>query len=158
MVSREDKYERRGVDSAPETSAESDQPSELQSLLKGLRSDLRGMYGSLRRVVFVEWQRLRMRAVDTYFRAVFYICLLGFALAASISASLLVVSGIKGGIHAWSGAEWVGDFGAGLVIVAVLLIGGFMVRAHLRQEIVRDTKRALGVRKAAAAANDGVKS
>lgn len=156
MVAREDVHDRRANGSAATGPDEAGREETLEAQLKELRGDLRGVYDSLRRVVFVEWQRLRLRAVDTYFGAVFYICLLGFAMAASVSASLLVVSGIKGGIHAWSGAEWIGDFGAGAVVIGMLLCGGLAVRAHLRHKIVREAKRALVLRAKKSAEKAGV--
>jgi hypothetical protein len=143
MVSKEQTFERRGGDPSPDATGDGNSSAELEALVRELRTDLRSIYGSLKRTVFVEWQRLRLRAVDTFFRAAFFLCLLGFALAATISASLYVVRGIRNGLFAWSGSEWIGDLAGGIVILAVSLGGCLLVRARLRNDIVRQTKRAL---------------
>jgi hypothetical protein len=147
MVSKEQTFERRGGTPSPDATGEGNSSAELEALVRELRTDLRSIYGSLKRMVFVEWQRLRLRAVDTFFRAAFFLCLLGFALAATISASLYVVRGIRNGLHAWSGSEWIGDLAGGIVILAVSLGGCLLVRTRLRNDIVRQTKRALVPRK-----------
>jgi hypothetical protein len=143
MVSKEQTFERRGGTPSPDATGDGNSSAELEALVRELRSDLRSIYGSLKRTVFVEWQRLRLRAVDTFFRAAFFLCLLGFALAATISASLYVVRGIRNGLVAWSGADWVGDLAGGLVILGVSLGACLLVRMHLRHDIVRQTRRAL---------------
>jgi hypothetical protein len=142
MYSKEKTFERRGGAPEPDATGSEDASVELEALVRELRSDLRSIYGSLKRMVFVEWQRLRLRAVDAFFRAAFFLCLLGFALAATISSSLFIVHGIRNAVLAWSGSEWVGDLGGGLVILAVVLGGCLAVRAHLRHDIVRKARRA----------------
>lgn len=121
---------------------------DMSALIATLRSDLHGIYGNVKRALYVEWQRLQLRAVDVFFRAAFYVCLLAFALTASVSAALLVVQGIKHALLAMTGAEWVGDLGAGLAVLAFVIVGGVAVRLHLRREIVRKTKRSLARRDA----------
>lgn len=142
MVSKEQTFERRGGSPAPDATGAGDS-AELQALVRSLRSDLRSVYGSLRRTVFVEWQRLRLRAVDAFFRAAFFICLLAFALTATISASILIVHGIRKAFAAWSGVEWAGDLGGGFVILAAILGACLGVRTHQRRSIVQQTRRAL---------------
>jgi len=142
MVSKEQAFERRGGTPESDATDSGDASIELEALVRELRTDLRSIYGSLKRTVFVEWQRLRLRAVDAFFRAAFFLCLLGFALAATISASLFIVRGIRNGLVALSGAEWVGDLAGGLVILAVSLGGCLAVRVHLRNDIVRQARRA----------------
>jgi hypothetical protein len=143
MVSKEQTFERRGGAPAPDATGAGNSSAELEALVRELRSDLRSIYGSLKRTVFVEWQRLRLRAVDGFFRAAFFLCLLGFALAASISASLLVVRGVRMALVAWSKTEWFGDLAGGFVILGLALGGCLAVRMHLRRDIVRQTRRAL---------------
>lgn len=143
MVSKEQTFERRGGAPAPDATDAGNGSAELEALVRELRSDLRGIYGSLKRTMFVEWQRLRLRALDGFFRAAFFLCLLGFALAASISAALLVVRGVRMALVAWSETEWVGDLVGGVVILGVALGGCLAVRMHLRRDLVRQTRRAL---------------
>ena len=142
MVSRE-KFERRGGPSFPDPTGEAASSVELEALVRELRAHARGIYGSLKRLVFVEWQRLRLRAVDGFFRAAFFLCLLGFALAGSITAAFMIVRGLRGSILAMSDVPWLGDLGAGLLILRISLGGCLAVRQHLRGSIVRETKRGL---------------
>ncbi len=147
MVSRE-KFERRGEAPLPDPTGEGASSVELEALVRELRANARGIYGSLKRLVFVEWQRLRLRAVDGFFRAAFFLCLLGFALAGSITSAFMIVRGLRGAILAMSDTPWLGDLGAGLLILGIALGGSLAVRIHLRNSIVRETRRGLHPAKA----------
>jgi hypothetical protein len=115
----------------------------LDATLNALQTDVRRVLKGARRVVRMELQRLHLFAIETFFRTAFYICLLGFALTATISASLFVVRGVRGALLAWSGAEWVGELGAGAVVLGVISIGALTVRAQLRQKLMRRLRRSL---------------
>jgi len=142
MYSRE-KFERRGGTPSPDPTGEGTSSAELEALVRELRAHARGVYGSLKRLVFVEWQRLRLRAVDAFFRAAFFLCVLGFALAASITAAGMILRGIRGAILAVSDVPWMGDLGAGLLILVIALGAGLGIRQHLRSRIVHQTRRGL---------------
>lgn len=142
MVSRE-KFERRGEAPSPDPTGEGASSVELEALVRELRVHARGIYGSLKRLVFVEWQRMRLRAVDGFFRAAFFLCVFGFGLAASVTAAFMIVRGLRGAILAMSGNAWLGDLGAGLLILGIALGGSLAVRFHLRGGIVRETRRGL---------------
>lgn len=124
------------------TQASGDQAS-LDASASQLWSDVQRVAASARRVLYVESQRIHLFAVETYFRAAFYLCLLGFALTASVAASIFVVRGIHSALRAWSGAEWIGELGAGLVVLGVVFIGGRIVRANLSRDIVKRARRRL---------------
>lgn len=117
--------------------------AELESLVKGLRSDLGGVRDGFRRTLFVEWQRLRARAVDACFRAAFGLCLLAFGVAASMAGALLIAGGLYKAIVLWTRVEWIGGLGAGLGILAIAAVVGAVVRNHLRNESLVRAKRAL---------------
>lgn len=125
-----------------ERQASGDEPS-LDASASQLWADVQRVAVSARRVVFVESQRIHLFAVETYFRAAFYLCLLGFALTASIAASVFVVRGIHSALRAWTGVEWIGELGAGLVVLAVVFAGGRLVRANLSRTIVKRVRRRL---------------
>jgi len=118
--------------------------AELETLVKGLRSDLGGVRDGIRRTLLVEWQRLRARAVDACFRAAFGLCLLAFGLAASVAGALLIAGGLYKAIVLWTRVEWIGGLGAGLGILAIAVGFGVAVRNHLRNESLDRAKRALG--------------
>jgi hypothetical protein len=142
MYSKES-FERRGGAPASDPTDEGASSVELEALVRELRVHARGVYGSLKRLVFVEWQRLRLRAVDAFFRAAFFLCVLGFALAASITAAVMILRGLRGAILAMSDTPWLGDLGAGLLILAIALGAGLAIRQHLRGRIVHQTRRGL---------------
>ncbi|MCE9593781.1 MAG: hypothetical protein K8S98_06280 [Planctomycetes bacterium] len=118
---------------------------ELDALLLELRANAGGLWQSLKRALYVEWQRLYLRALDNYFRAAFFLCLLGFSLAASISAALLVVDGVRGAFATFTGEPWVGSLGAGLVVLALTFGVCLGVRAHVRRDVVKETERKLAL-------------
>lgn len=146
MVAQEEANRRRA--GFPETEAEKDilLDTQLQSAFAEMRKVFGSLAESVRQVAFIEWQRLRLRAVDSFFRLAFFLCILGFGLTASIAASLRVVEGIRSAFQTWSGAAWFGDLGAGLVVLSIIVFGGVAVRAHLRHDILRSTRRSLVVR------------
>lgn len=146
MVVQEEANRRRGGFPESEEAKEILLDSQLQSAVGEMRKVLGSLADSLRQVAFIEWQRLRLRAVDSFFRLAFFLCILGFGLTASIAASLRVVEGIRSAFEAWSGAAWFGDLGAGLVVLSIIVLGGIAVRAHLRHDILRSTRRSLVVR------------
>lgn len=115
----------------------------LDSQVKELRSDLGAIRDSLKRTVRIEWQRIQLRAVDACFRAGYFICLFACVLAASITAALLMAIGIREALVSWSRSEWIGNLGAGLVILGLAMGVGLAVRSHLRNECVRKAKGAL---------------
>jgi hypothetical protein len=118
----------------------------MGALIEALRTDLRGLGNNLKQALYVEWQRAQLRAVDLFFRAALYTCLLGFGLTAAISASLLVVHGIQHALADMSGAEWVGELGAGFAVFAFILAAGLVARAQLRRQLVRKARRSLARR------------
>ena len=120
-----------------------DEAGSLDATLAALQADIRRVLKGARRVVRVEAQRLHLFAVETFFRGAFYICLLGFALTASISAALFVVRGVRGALLAWSGAEWIGELGAGAVVLGVISLGGLAVRHQLRLKLMRRLRRTM---------------
>ena len=125
----------------PDATGQGSSPAELESLVKKLRSDLGGVHDGLKRAARVEWQRLKVRAVDAGFRAAFFLSLLAFAVSASITAAILIAAGIRGALAVWSRAGWVGDLGAGFAILGIAIGGALGVRAHLRNECVLGAKR-----------------
>jgi len=143
MYSKEPTFERRGGAPSPDPKGEGASSVELEALVRELRTHVRGIYGSLKRAMFVEWQRLRLRAVDAFFRAAFFLCILVFALAASITAAVMILRGIRGAILAMSDLPWLGDLGAGLLILGIALGGSLAIRFHLRSQILRQTRRGL---------------
>jgi hypothetical protein len=115
-------------------------PGELDALLLELRANAGGLWKGVKRALYIEWQRLYLRALDNYFRAAFFLCLLGFSLAASISAALLVVDGVRGAFAVFTGAPWVGSLCAGLVVLLLTFGACLVVRARVRRGVVRETE------------------
>ena len=115
----------------------------IETLFAHTRAEITSLLSSLKRIAFVEWQGIRLRALDVFFRGAFFLCLLGFGLTASISASLMLVSGARGALQSWSGAGWVGELGAGTIVLSGVMLGGLGVRAALRIQLVRQAERRL---------------
>lgn len=118
----------------------SDVPS-LDDSLAEMANETRRALDSARKVLYVESQRAHVLAVEAYFQVAFYVCLLGFGLTASISAALFIVRGIGSAIGSWSGSEWLGELGAGVAVLAVVVGGGLAVRTHLTRDILRRVKQ-----------------
>ena len=145
MIAQEESSPRRGgtIDghaNAPEAGA-----AGIDELFARTRTEVSNLLDSLKRILFVEWQGLRLRAIDVFFRGTFFLCIVGFGFAASVSAALMLVRGAKSALQAWSGAEWVGDLGGGALILSVLVLGGLVMRAVLRRELVRETEAGLAL-------------
>ncbi|MEO6709756.1 MAG: hypothetical protein ABIP42_09255 [Planctomycetota bacterium] len=98
----------------------------------------------MRRIAFVEWQGIRLRAFELVFRGAFFLCAVCFVLAASISASVMLIRGLKLALQAWSGSPWVGDLGAGTLVLLGLGGGVVAARSALRRNLVRKTEEVLG--------------
>jgi hypothetical protein len=127
--------------SEPESPGEESPSSGLEFQVKELRSDLGDIHASLKRTVRIEWQRLQVRAIDACFRAGYFLCLFAAILAASVTAALLIAIGIREAFVAWSGSAWIGNLGAGAVILGLAIGVGLALRARLRNECVRKAKR-----------------
>jgi hypothetical protein len=121
-------------DSRPEADGSED-------LVKELRSDLGRIRDSFQRIVGVEWQRLRLRAVDACFGAAFLVCLFSFAVGASLGGALLLALGLREALTLWSGAAWVGDLGAGTALLGFAMGALLTLRARFRSDCVREAKR-----------------
>lgn len=146
MVAREEEARSRREE---QIDGRSDKPevghADVDALIGRTRAELTNLFGSVRRIAFVEWQGIRLRVVDTAFRGALFVCAFFFVLAASISASLMLVRGLRLALVSWSGAEWIGNLGGGFVVLALLAGSGFVVHKIVRRNIVRAAEARLGV-------------
>ena len=145
MVAQEDFRSRRGESVDGRAGKLDAGEPDIEALFAHTRAEFASLIDSLKGIAFVEWQGIRLRAIDVFFRGAFFLCILGFGLAASISAALMLVSGARGALHSWSGAEWVGDLGAGNIVFAGVILGGLGVRAALRIQLVKQTEKRLAL-------------
>jgi len=106
-----------------------------------VRSELSGLAASAWRAVFLEFQRLHLKAVDGFFRGALYLCLLSAGIALSICAVLQLASGVRGGLAVAFSSTWVADLVTGALQVMLVLGVGFGARAAFRADILRDTKK-----------------
>jgi hypothetical protein len=157
MYSKEQTFERRGGAPEPDATGSGDASAELEALVRELRSDLRSVYGSLKRIAFVEWQRMRLRAVDMFFRAAFILGLLGLVAIAGIAAGIYLMMGVRGALVAWTGVPWIGDLSTGLIVILGTLFGCLAVRRRVHNRILRRTKRRLAAESAPVKPNGPVK-
>jgi len=117
----------------------------IGALFEHARSELSSLFVSLRRVAFLEWQSLQLRAIDAFFRVGFFICAVAFGLAASISAARLLVSGFRGAFQSLGASPWVCDLGGSAVALMLIFPGGILVRAILRKQLVKKVERRLEI-------------
>jgi hypothetical protein len=122
------------IDSRPEADSS-------EALVRELRSDLGRIRDSIQRTLGVEWQRLRLRAVDACFRAAFLACLFSFAVGASLAGALLLALGLREALTLWSGAPWLGNMGAGAALLGFAMGALLASRARYRSDCVREAKR-----------------
>jgi uncharacterized membrane protein YqjE len=108
-----------------------------------IRAELRSLVESVRRTAFVELQRLHLKAVDGFFRGGLYVCLLCMGAALSISGVLLLSSGTRGILAAWTGKEWLAELLTGAFLLMVFWFGGLAARSVLRTHVLRNTEKRL---------------
>jgi hypothetical protein len=129
--------ERNGFGTKAKQEPNSDK---FDNLLRQVRIELSGLIGSVGRTVFLEFQRLRLKAVDGFFRGALYLCLLSAGIALSICAVLQLASGVRGGLAVAFSSTWVADLVTGALQVLLVLGVGFGARAAFRADILRDTR------------------
>lgn len=146
MVAREEDARPRREEQIDGRSGKPDfGQAEVDALFGRTRTELTNLFGSLRRIAFVEWQGIRLRAVDAAFRGAFFVCAFFFLLAASISASLMLVRGLRLALEAWSGAAWLGNLAGGAIVIGLLAAGAIAAHRKVRRNIVRTAEARLGL-------------
>ncbi|HTF87726.1 MAG TPA: hypothetical protein VK843_04910 [Planctomycetota bacterium] len=144
VAQEEDARSRRGEPVEGRSGKPDVGQADIEALFGRTRTELTNLFGSLRRIAFVEWQGIRLRAFDFAFRGAFFVCAFCFVLAASVSASIMLIRGLKLALQAWSGSEWVGDLGASTIILGALTAAVMAARTAVRRSYVRRTEERLG--------------
>jgi hypothetical protein len=121
----------------PDDESPAENSSGLDTLVRDLRFDLRCVRDRINRTMLVEWLRLRTRAADAFLRSAFYLCILGFCLVACLAAAAFLANGMR---------DALGNLGAGLAILALLIGAGLALRFHLWSKGVRRVRRVLAER------------
>ena len=116
-------------------------PTEVEALVKDMRTDFRRLRDGLGRLVRIEWLRFQSRGTDALFRTALLLCLFGFCFAASIAAAIFFASAIREGLIEWSHAVWFGNLGAGLGILAIAVGAGLAFYALIQNGFVRRAKQ-----------------
>ena len=146
MVAEEELRSRRGETNPGTANGNDLGKPEIDSLFAHTRTELTNLFGSLKRIAFVEWQGLQLRAIDTVFRGALFFCAGVFGLAALVFAARLLVSGLRGAIQAMGGAPWVSDLGAAIVVLLLVFPGGLAARAMAKKKLVKKVERTLAAR------------
>ncbi|HKS15698.1 MAG TPA: hypothetical protein VJU16_00140 [Planctomycetota bacterium] len=105
--------------------------------VRSLGSDLRRLRDRFNRTVLVEWLRFRTQAGDAFLRSAFYLCFFVFCLVGCLAAAAFLAYGIR---------DALGNLGAGLAILALLIGAGLALRFHLWNKGIRRTRRVLADR------------
>lgn len=115
--------------------------TDLGAQLGRAASDVQTLFERVVALAMLEWKRLRLRAVDRAM-GVGALALLVLASAAiAIGAGVLVVSGTRDGLAQLSGEPWVGELGAGVLLLLVIGLGGTLLRGVVRRRLVADAVR-----------------
>lgn len=118
-------------------------PDPLEQLLSRVGDDLGKLIETVRRITFVEFQRVHLKAVDGFFRGALYLCLLCTGAALSICGALFVAAGFRAAALAWTGSEWIASLATGSAVLALVWFGGIALRSALREHVVRAVERKL---------------
>ena len=116
-------------------------PDPLEQLLSRVGDDASKLIETVRRITFLELQRLHLKAIDGFFRGALYLCLLCAGVALSICGALFVAAGFRGAALAWTGREWVASLATGSVVLALVWFGGLALRRALREHLMRTVER-----------------
>lgn len=143
MVASEDSSARRGGISEGKVNGAGLHDSDADSHFTHTRAELTNLFDSLKRIAFVEWQVMRLRAIDTFFRGIFFFSIASFTIAASIAAALLLVKGVRGAVEATGAAAWIGDLGGAAIVLALVAIVAIALRATLRHNRFRELEQRL---------------
>ncbi len=119
---------------APPPDASAD--AELVALLRQLALHARALFGKGSEFASLGWKRLKLRAIDGVFTAVFRVAALAAALTIIVSAALLVVAGLHHAIARWAGADWVGELGGGLLALTLPFLALFLVQWKTRRTML----------------------
>lgn len=109
---------------------------ELADALHSFTRHAGGVAESARRLATLRWKRLQLRCVDAGFAVVAGAVLLFAALALALAAALRFVAGLDHALTLWSGEPWVGEFGAGVVVLASLYVGFRGLRGRTRRALL----------------------
>jgi hypothetical protein len=82
------------------------------------------------------WKRLKLRAADGVFKAVFVVAALLTGTTTISCAAQLAVTGLRHAVDRLAGAEWVGELGGGLLALALPFLVLFAVRARTRRTLL----------------------
>jgi hypothetical protein len=119
-------------------------PDPLEQLLSRVGDDARKLVETVRRIAFLEIQRMHLKAVDGFFRGALYVCLLCAGVALSICGALFVAAGFRGAALAWTGSDWFASLATGSAVLAIVWFGGLGLRTALRGHLVRAAEHRLG--------------
>ncbi|HUR28206.1 MAG TPA: hypothetical protein VM509_08460 [Planctomycetota bacterium] len=117
--------------------------SEIDSLFAHARTELTSLYGSLRRIAFVEWQGLQLRALDVAFRGALFFCAAIFAIAMIVSAARFLVSGFHGAILAMGAPLWLSDLGAAVLVLLIVFGGGLAASSFAKKKFIKKVEQRL---------------
>jgi hypothetical protein len=131
------------IGTAEETAAPPPEQAEvdLGALVGCVITDLRALGSSITGIAVLEWQRLRVRAIDAVLRTALLLLLFAAGTAAAIAAGVLVVAGARDALAEWVGAEWAGELLAGALVLIGLVLAGATLRSVVRRRIVAEAVR-----------------
>jgi hypothetical protein len=78
--------------------------------------------------------------------------LIASVVAVAIAAGVLLVTGTRDALVAWTGTPWIGEIGAGALVLSGLLLGGALLRRIARRRLVAAAVRPRPAPEAATAA------
>ncbi len=121
---------------------------EFELLSDRIRDAIETFARSVAGIALLEWRRFKLRVVDACLRVLVLLLLLTSVVAVAIAAGVLVVTGTRDALVAWTGTSWIGEIGAGALVLSGLLLGGPLLRRITRRRIVAAAVRPQPAREA----------
>jgi hypothetical protein len=140
-------FERQAIADEPQT-----EPHEFELLFDRIRDAIETFARSVAGIAVLEWQRFKLRVVDACMGFIAVLLLLASVVAVAIAAGVLLVTGTRDALVAWTGTPWIGEIGAGALVLSGLLLGGALFRHITRRRLVAAAVRPRPAREATTAA------
>jgi hypothetical protein len=101
-----------------------------------VRRHLRDGAASLFQIVALRWRRAQLRMVEAGFAVALGLLALFAAVALTVAAAIRLVAGVEHGITRATGEEWIGEIGAGVLTLALLLVTVRLARRRARRGVL----------------------
>jgi hypothetical protein len=97
---------------------------------------LRDGVASLARIVALRWRRAQLRMVEAGFAVALGLVALVAAVVLTVAAAIRLVAGVEHGIARATGEAWIGEVGAGVLVLALLFATVRLARRRARRGVL----------------------